>query len=139
MKKLILLLLTALIACSGKPSPTDVVIAFIGAVRENDSLRVVQYLDIDAYIKNQMMAMTPADSAQVLAEYRTKTIQSLLGDGDIRREWIRKQIVTNAESIVGSTAEVEVSFIDQAIGHQLYTKMQLHKQPDGAWRIIYFR
>lgn len=139
MKKTILLFLTALLACSGKPSPTDVVIDFIGAVRESDSTRVVKYLDIDAYIKNQMMAMTPEDSAKVLAEYRIKTIQSLLGEGDVRREWVRKQIVVNQQAIVDSAAEVEVSFIDQAIGHQLYTKMQLRKQPDGSWRIVYFR
>jgi hypothetical protein len=136
-KTLIIAILIA--SCSGGPVPKDAVFEFIDAVKSSDSLRVVKLLDIDTYIKSQMSEMTAQDSAKILDEYRTKTIRSLLGDGEVRSRWLHDLIVVNTETRKDSMAEVEVSFVDREVGHQLFTKMQLHRQTDGSWRITYFR
>jgi hypothetical protein len=139
MKKVIIITCLILAACSRGPSPKDTVFEFIDAVKSSDSLRVAKLLDMDAYIKSRMSAMSSEDSAKVLNDYRVKTIQSLLGDGLVRGRFMHDLIVVNKEVLQDSLAEVEVSFVDQQAGQQLYTKMQLRHQPDRTWRIIYFR
>jgi hypothetical protein len=139
MRKLYIIFAVAFMACSGQPGPKDVVFDFIDAVLTSDSSRVINNLDLDEYVKLHLMEMSPEDSARALSEQREKTIQSLLGDGDTRSRWLRQQIVVN-EVFPGDTlAEVEVSFIDQASGHMVYTRMQLKRQPDDSWKIIFFR
>jgi hypothetical protein len=139
MKKLVIITVLILTACSSGPSPKDTVFEFIDAVKASDSLRVAKLLDMDVYIKARMQAMSSEDSAKVLSDYRVKTIQSLLGDGDVRRRFLQELIVVNTETRQDSVAEVEVSFINKDTQVQLYTKMQLCRQPDRAWRITYFR
>jgi hypothetical protein len=139
MRKLCIIFAIAIIACSGKPGPKDVVFDFIDAVLTSDSLRVMDDLDLDEYVKSLLMEMSPEDSALAISEHRQKTIKSLLGDGDTRSRWLRQQIVVNEAFVADNLAEVEVSFIDQASGHMVYTKMQLKKQPDDTWKIIFFR
>ena len=139
MKIIIISSILALIACSNNPAPKDTVFDFIDAVLNSDSLRVVKDLDMDAYIKNLMMPMSSEDSVKTLQEYRIKTIQSLLGDGDVRQRWSRSQIIVNNESVNDSIADVEVTFGDKSSGHYVYTKMQLQRQLDKSWKIIYFK
>lgn len=139
MYKLCIIFAIAVIACSGRPGPKDVVFDFIDAVLTSDSLRVMDDLDLDEYVKLFLMEMSPEDSSLAISERRQKTIKSLLGDGDTRSRWLRQQIVVNEASVADNLAEVEVSFIDQASGHMVYTKMQLKKQPDDTWKIIFFR
>jgi len=139
MKKLLILVIPLLLACSSQPGPKDVVFEFIDGVLTSDSLIVVKNLDIDAYIKSLMMEMSPADSSAILSEKRVSTIQTLLGDGETRRRWLRSQIIVNTETKSDSVAEVEVSFIDRSINHQLYTKMQLKRQVDKSWKIVFFK
>jgi hypothetical protein len=86
-----------------------------------------------------MPAMSPEDSVKVMDEYRVKTIQSLLGEGDVRKRFLHDLIVVNTETRQDSVAEVEVSFLDRQAGNQLYTKMQLRRQPDRSWRVTYFK
>lgn len=139
MKNYIIIAILIISACSSGPAPKDTVFEFIDAVKGSDSLRVVKLLDVDAYIKSRMPSMSPEDSAKVLAEYRTTTIQSLLGTGEVRSRWLHDMIVVNTETRQDSLAEVEVSFINKDTQTQLYTKMQLHQQPDRSWRITYFK
>jgi len=139
MKKIIMFAVLVLLSCSGTPDPKDTVFSFIDAVLNSDSLRVVNNLDVDSYVKSMMTEMSPEDSAAALEENRVKTIQSLLGDGSKRLFWQSQQIVVNQASVQDSIAEVEVSFINLTTRHQIYTKMQLKLQPDNTWKIIYFR
>jgi hypothetical protein len=139
MRRLLLILGLGLVFCSGKPGPKDVVFDFIRAVYDSDSTKIVEILDVDAYNRMHMVEMSPEDSAQVLEEYRVKTIQSLLGDGEKRAFWIKSQILVNQEHIKDDFAEVEVSFIDRSTNVLTFTKIQLRKQPDGSWRIVYFK
>jgi len=139
MRKLLFVLALGLMVCSGKPGPKDVVFEFIRAVYDSDSLKITQILDVDAYTRMHMVEMSPEDSALVLEEYRVKTIQSLLGDGEKRAFWIKSQILVNQEHVKDDFAEVDVSFIDRVTGVLLYTKIQLEKQPDGYWKIVYFK
>ncbi len=139
MRKLYIIFAITIIACSGKPGPKDVVFDFIDAVLTSDSLRVINDLDVDEYVKMLLMEMSPEDSVLAISEQREKTIQSLLGDGQTRSRWMRQQIVVNEAFVADTLSEVEVSFIDQASGHMVYTKMQLKKQPDDTWKIIFFR
>lgn len=133
-----MILCAVFLACSGRPDPKDTVFAFIEAVMTSDSLGVVNNLDIDTYVTARMAEMSPEDSVTVLAENREKTIQSLLSEGPIRLRWMSQQILVNESFESDSSAEVEVSFIDRAIGHMVYTKMQLKLQPDNSWKIVYF-
>ena len=139
MRKLLIIIAIAIIGCSGRPGPKDVVFDFIDAVLTSDSLRVMDDLDLDEYVKSLLMEMSPEDSALAISERRQKTIKSLLGDGNTRSRWLRQQIIVNEAFVADNLAEVEVSFIDQASGHMVYTKMQLKKQPDDTWKIIFFR
>jgi len=139
MRTLGLVFMTIFMGCSGGPDPKDTVFAFIEAVMTSDSLGVVNNLDVDTYVKFRMAEISPQDTAAAIAENRAKTIQSLLGDGTTRSRWMSQQILVNEASVSDSIAEVEVSFIDLTTRHQLYTKMQLKRQPDNSWKIIYFR
>ena len=141
MKKLLILLAVMIAACSSQPGPKDVVFSFIKAVKTSDSLMVTQILDIDAYIKMRMTEMSPEDSAQVLADERIKTIQSLLGDGETRRYWTKPEmrILVNKARINENDADVDMSFMDKQTGSLIYSKVLLKKQPDGTWRITYFK
>jgi hypothetical protein len=139
MKRITLAILCGIVACSGQPGPKDVVFDFIQAVYDSDSTKIVQLLDVDAYTRMRMVEMSPADSALVLEENRVKTIQSLLGKGERRAYWMKSQILVNKEHINDGFAEVDVSFIDKVSGVLLYTQIQLRKQPDGSWRIVYFK
>jgi hypothetical protein len=140
MKKIIIICALVFAACSSGPAPKDTVFQFIDAVKNSDSTKIVQLLDIDAYIKSLIESpTTPGDTVALLEVNRPKIIQSLLGDGDVRHRYLNETIVVNKEERQDSTALVEVSFLDQAAGRQLYTKMQLHRQPDGSWRITYFK
>jgi hypothetical protein len=139
MKRLFLILGLGLVFCSGKPGPKDVLFDFIRAVYDSDSTTIVEILDVDAYNRMHMVEMSPEDSALVLEEYRIKTIQSLLGDGEKRAFWTKSQILVNQEHIKDDFAEVEVSFIDRSTNVLTFTKIQLRKQPDGSWRIVYFK
>jgi len=138
MKKIAVPLFLMLAACANKPAPKDVVFEFIDAVRGNDTTRVVQLLDIDAYIKLKMTEMSSADSAWVLSAYRDSTLQSLLADGEVRDRWVNWQIVVNKEILHGELADVEVSFVNKITRYQLYTLVQLRKQPDDTWRMVFF-
>jgi len=139
MKKISLLFLLALAAaCSSKPAPKDVVFDFIDAVRSADSSRVTHLLDIDAYLKMNMPEMSPEDSATVFREQRNLPLERLFGPGDVRERWANWQIVVNKEIKRDGEAMVEVSFVNKMVGYQLYTTMQLQRQPDGAWKITYF-
>jgi hypothetical protein len=139
MRKIIIVMILILAACSGGPTPKDTVFEFIEAVKNADSLKIVQILDIDAYIKSRLPEMSPEDSTRVMDEYRVKTIQSLLGNGEIRRRFLNDLIVVNTEARQDSIADVEVSFVDRQANTQLYTKMLLRHQPDHTWRITYFK
>ncbi len=139
MRKLYIIFAITIIACSGKPGPKDVVFDFIDAVLTSDSLRVINDLDVDEYAKMLLMEMSPEDSVLAISGQREKTIQSLLGDGQTRSRWLRQQIIVNEAFVADTLSEVEVSFIDQASGHMVYTKMQLKKQSDDTWKIIFFR
>jgi len=141
MKRIVILSLLALVACSSTPGPKDVVFKFIKAVKTSDSLAVTQILDVDAYIKMRMAEMSPEDSAQVLAEERVKVIQSLVGDGDTRRYWNKPEmrILVNRARVTDDDADVDVSYMDKQTGHLIYTQVLLKRQPDGTWRITYFK
>jgi len=139
MRKLYIIFVIAFIACSGKPDPKNVVFDFLEAVMVSDSLGIVNTFDVDAYVLSHLMEMSPEDSALAIIEQRQKTIQSLLGDGDTRSRWLRQQILVNEAFVADTLAEVEVSFIDQPSGHMVYTRMQLKRQPDDTWKIIFFR
>ena len=139
MKNLIFVFVFGFLACSGRPGPKDVVFNFIRAVYDSDSTKIVDMLDVDAYTRMHMVDMSSEDSAAVLAEYRVKTIQSLLNDGEKRAFWLKSQILVNKEHIKDDFAEVDVSFIDKNTNVLLYTKIQLKKQPDGSWKIVYFK
>jgi PBP1b-binding outer membrane lipoprotein LpoB len=139
MRKIIIAGALVFLACSGKPAPKDAVFDFVDAVLTSDSLRVVKNLDVDTYVRSLMTKMSPEDSARVMKEYPARTIASLLSDGDVRRRWQHSQIIVNQEFRKDGNAEVEVTFIDRATNNALYTRMQLHQQPTGAWRVTYFR
>jgi hypothetical protein len=139
MKNATIILSLLILGCSSGPAPKDTVFDFIDAVKSSDSLRVVRDLDIDRYIVNMMSEMSPEDSTKVLADYRGKTLQTLLGDGDVRSRWLQDLIVVNEEHKKDTLADVEVSFVDRNAGTQLYTKMQLYKTPNETWRIYYFK
>jgi hypothetical protein len=144
MKKTILLISLAIaVACSSGPSPKDTVFEFIDAVKAADSLRIFSILDLDGYIamtsEGNMAEMSSADTVAALDAYRTRTIESLLRDGDVRHRWLTNQIIVNKEIIKKDTANVEVSFIDQQSGYMLYTQIQLLRQPDKTWRVVFFK
>lgn len=139
MKKLVLIVIIGVFACSGKPGPKEVVFDFIRAVYESDSLKITEILDVDAYIKLQLAEMSPEDSSAVFDKQRISTIQSLLGDGEKRAYWMKSQLLVNRVNVKDDFAEVDVSFIDKVSSTLRYTKIQLRKQPDNSWRIVYFK
>ncbi len=140
MKKIFLLCALVFAACAGGPAPKNTVFEFIDAVKNSDSLKVAKILDVDAYIKSLIAApATAQDTAQILEQNRPKVLESLLGEGDVRTRWLHDLIVVNKEEIYGDTATVEVSFVDQQAGTQLYTRIVLRRQPDRTWRVTYFK
>lgn len=125
-----------LTACGGQQSPRQVTMEFVGSVIEDDSLAIEELLDIEMMVEYRLKEIPPTDSAQTPEYFRNRIIQNLTGDGGTRQLWKEHRLVVNDEAIVGDTAHVELTLMDQERGIIQYLLVYLYRTPDGAWRVF---
>ena len=136
----LLLLALAISGCDTKlePSPRQHVIKFFGSMERNDRPAIINSLDLVA-----LMEVTEYDYALKLETPRVmqspiSIVEDLTDEGKTKQVWFRMKRVVGDEEILGDTAFVEVSFLDDSKGVQYYNKFGLHKIGEG-WRIFSFR
>lgn len=128
----------AVIACSGRPQPKSTIMDLFTALHADDTSSVRQSIDFDrAWVSVQDELAEPGDSLRTEVAWGERLYGSLTGDGDLRRRWIKTQVVINKTDFFGDSATVEVSFIDRESRVQFYNKMAL-VYTSGRWKIVAF-
>ncbi len=127
-------------ACSGSAptDPRETVIAFFGAMEKDDQAALAHLLDLAELMKN-----TESDYALQSDEPRVfnspmDILEDLTGKGLTKTRWFSMQRIVNRAEISGSSATVEVSFVDKNSSTQYLTKFGLHILND-KWKIYTFK
>lgn len=123
---------------SGPTDPRETVISFFGAMEKNDQAALAHLLDLAELMKN-----TENDYALQSDEKRVFTspiqiLEDLTGNGLTKTRWFSMQRIVNRSEINGSSATVEVSFVDKQTSTQYLTKFGLHIIND-KWKIYTFK
>jgi len=127
------------LACSGKPRPKSTIMDLFTALHANDTSLVRQNIDFDrAWVSVQDELGEPGDSLMAEIPWGERLYNSLTGEGDLRRRWMKTQVVINKTYFFGDSATVEVSFIDRESGIHFYNRMALIYKGD-RWVIVAFR
>ena len=136
----LILLSLALYGCGTtlEPSPRQHVIKFFGAMERNDRPAIINSLDLTS-----LMQVAESDYALQLDTPRVmqspiSIVDDLTEDGQTKQVWFRMTRVVGDEEIIGDTAYVEVSFLNDSKGVQYYNKFGLRRIGEG-WRIFSFR
>jgi hypothetical protein len=125
-------------ACSRSPSPRVVVMDFIEAVNKADTASIEKYMDWNRFAQEKLKDLPEADKQQFTPQYKEQLVSSFLGNGFTRLDWQNKMIVVNDEKVVGDSALVEVTFVDQKTGLTDYTNARLYKK-DKKWLMYYIK
>jgi hypothetical protein len=123
-------------ACSKSPSPRVVVMDFIEAVNKADTASIEKYMDFNRFAQEKIKELPPGSTQEFTPRYKEQLVNSYLGDGLARSDWQNKIIVVNDEKIMGDSALVEVTFLDQKTGLTDYTHAKLYKK-DKKWVMYY--
>ncbi|MGH8014700.1 MAG: hypothetical protein ACREBV_00735 [Candidatus Zixiibacteriota bacterium] len=123
---------------SGPTDPRETVIAFFGAMENDDQATLAHLLDLAELMKD-----TESDYALQTDENRVfnspvQILEDLTGQGLTKTRWFSMQRIINRSEINGTAATVEVSFIDKESSKGYMTKFGLHTV-DGKWKIYTFK
>ncbi len=129
-------ILLAFFACSKSPSPRVVVMDFIEAVNKADTASIEKYMDFNRFAEEKIKQLPEGSMQKFTPQYKEQLVKSYLGDGLTRLDWQNKIIVVNDEKIMGDSALVEVTFLDQKTGLTDYTHAKLYKK-DKKWVMYY--
>lgn len=137
---LIVLVSLTLINCSGSApnDPKETVIAFFGAMEKDDQAALAHLLDLAELMKNtQTDYALQSDKPRVFSS-PVQILNDLTGDGETKTRWFSLQRIVNRAEVMGQTATVEVTFIDQKSSNSYLTKFGLHIVNE-KWKIYSFR
>lgn len=118
--------------------PRKVVMALFGAMEKNDEARVARLLDLASLMKNQKEDYAVTTDRPRLFTNPRDILLDLTGDGLTKRRWFSYQRIINKAEIMGESATVEVTFIDQKASKGYMTKFGLHMMNE-KWRIYSFK
>jgi len=126
------------VGCAGEPEPRTVVKDLLASLRQDTTSYdyLSQLLDLGELIQDE--SIYTYDSSLTIDENGRAFVSMLQKGGELRQNWVTKQIVLGDVAVLNDTATVEVSFIDRTINKQYYNKMGVHLV-DGKWKIFAFR
>jgi hypothetical protein len=124
--------------CSRSPSPRVVVMDFIEAVNKADTASIEKYMNFNRFAQEKIRELPEGSMQQFTPQYKEQLVSSFLGNGLTRLDWQNKMIVVNDEKIMGDSALVEVTFVDQETGLTDYTNAKLYKK-DKKWLMYYIK
>ena len=134
----LMLILLIFLDCSRSPSPRVVVMDFIEAVNKADTASIQKYMDFNMFAQEKIKELPEGDKQQFTPQYKEQLVSSFLGNGFTRLDWQNKMIVVNDEKVMGDSALVEVTFVDQKTGLTNYTNAKLYKK-DKKWLMYYIK
>lgn len=129
-------ILLAFFACSKSPSPRVVVMDFIEAVNQDDTASIEKYMDFNRFAQEKIKELPEGSTQKFTPQYKEQLVNSYLGNGLTRLDWQNRWIVVNDEKIMGDSATVEVTFMDQKTGLADYTHARLYKK-NKKWIMYY--
>jgi hypothetical protein len=125
--------------CSGGPEPRATVMSLFTGLHANDTTRIRQSVDLErAWSSVREDLAQPGDSLSTSIPWGERLFASLTGEGNLRKRWMKTQVVLNKTELFGDSATVEVSFIYRESGMHYYNKMGLIRKT-GRWVIVAFR
>lgn len=127
-------------ACNlSSTEPREAVIKFLGAVKQADTLSILQGFTLEA-----PYTILPDTGLWPQGDPRNDTLMAarLLAElsppaGPVYLRWLSQRMVVGVADVHGDTAKVEVTSLDQIQGTQRYNKFGLVKGR-GVWRIYSF-
>ena len=132
---------TLITACGGdsQSDPRQVVISLFGAMERDDKAALAHLLDLAELMHNieQDYAFHSDDPPRVFTSPQ-QILEDLTEDGQTKRRWFSLQRIVNQAAIDGSTATVEVTFVDKDASKGYRTKFGLHIV-NSKWKIYSFR
>ncbi len=132
---------TLITACGGdsQSDPRGVVISLFGAMERDDKAALAHLLDLAELMHNveQDYAFHSDDEPRVFTSPQ-QILEDLTEDGQTKKRWFALQRIVNKTSIDGSTATVDVTFVDKDASKGYQTKFGLHIV-NGKWKIYSFR
>ena len=132
--------LSMIAGCSdvSQSDPKSTVIAMFGAMEKNDEAALAHLLDMKALMSNvdEDYALD-TDEPRILTNPK-QILDDLTNDGETKKRWFSYQRIVNKVEIDGSSATVEVSFIDKAKSVGYRTLFGLHIT-NGKWKIYSFK
>lgn len=137
---LVLLIAIIDVSCGSEPEGRSTVHDFLRAIKTDtvsyDYLSTL--LDLDELVHEG--AVYDYDTTVSERANKDRFVDLLLPGGSVRERWISNQIIVGNSDVLGDTAVVEVSFIDQDAEpvKQYYNKMGVHRVNE-SWKIFAFR
>jgi hypothetical protein len=118
--------------------PREAVIKFLRAVKEADTLGILQGFTLDApYTILPDTGLWPDGDARNDTLMAARLLGELTPGGSVHLRWLDRRMVVGQADVRGDSAKVEVTSLDQVKGVQVYNKFGLVKGR-GSWRIYSF-
>ncbi len=136
---LLLVFTVSMIGCSNTSynQPKQVVISMFGAMEKDDKAALAYILDLPELMKitNDDYALN-SDNPRMFTSPQ-QILEDLTEDGKTKTRWFSYQRIINKEEITGSTAMVEVTFVDKDKSQAYMVKFGLHIVNE-KWKIYSF-
>ena len=134
-----ILLLSLSCASSGPAGPRDAVIQLFGAMEKDDQAALAHLLDLSALMSNKEFdySLKTEDEPRVFTS-PIEILEDLTGDGLTKKRWFSLQRIVNQVENFGTTATVEVTFVDRNSSKSYHTKFGVHVVND-KWKIYTFK
>ncbi|MDF1543690.1 MAG: hypothetical protein P1R58_01160 [bacterium] len=132
---------TLITACGqdSQSDPREVVISLFGAMERDDKAALAHLLDLAELMRNidQDYAFHSDDTPRVFTSPQ-QILEDLTDNGLTKKRWFSLQRIISDTNVDGSTATVEVTFVDKGASKGYKTKFGLHIV-NGKWKIYSFR
>lgn len=118
--------------------PREAVIKFLRAVKEADTLAILQGFTFEApYTILPDTGLWPEGDARNDTLMAARLLGELTPGGTVFLRWMDRRMVVGESEVQGDSAKVEVTSLDQVKGAQFYNKFGLVRG-QGHWRIYSF-
>jgi len=109
-----------------------------GAMEKDDKATLAHVLDLAELMRNYSEDYAlQTDSPRVFTNPE-QILEDLTGDGVTKRRWFSFQRIINKVEVMGETATVEVTFVDNRQSRSYLTKFGLHIV-NGKWKVYSFK
>lgn len=135
------IMLVGLAACGGgdaSEDPRQTVIAMFGAMEKNDKGALLRLLDIPELMKSSGEDYSVQTDNPREWKNPEEILADLTGDGKTKEVWFKHQRIVNKAQVMGTSATVEVTFVNKEASKGYRTEFGLHRK-HGKWMIYSFQ